>query len=297
MTRRGKRGKCRDMSRILGHLRLYDGRESPPRPAAPPDPHLLANRELIRPAGYNRGHHRLEPFSPEWFAELEEKRYARHGRWLERALEISKHPGEPILLIHPGLGSDAIRFLKHGTEVTLGIADGDDPHPIRQNLARLGFSAPVVPIPTEQLPFVDGAFDIVVLNGLYETPDLPNLADELFRVLKCGGKVIGLFPAHFDAGYWQDLILPLQHLYWRRPADPTTAPKTTAKDLRLAFHRFSENKVFKRHLRRSELPHLCRLMPLVALERVFGRVLVIKARKPISAARVLPMTFSDAVAA
>ena len=64
------------------------------------------------------------------------------------------------------------------------------------------------------------------------------------------------------------------------------------------FYRFTENKVFKRHLRRSELPHLIRLWPLVLLERFYGRVLVIKARKPISAARVFqPAEPAEAVAA
>jgi len=277
------------MNRVLGQLRLY----SPPAADAPPgvrepcDPNLLANRELIRPATYRHAHRRLEAYSKEWFAELEAKRYARHGRWLEGALEFGRHPGEPILLLNPGLGSDAIRFMRCGTEVTLAIGEGDDPSPILANLARSGLAAPIVNVTDSRLPFPDGLFDVVVFNALHDSFDLPKLTDELFRVLKCGGKVIGLFPAYYDTGYWQDLLLPLQRWYWRRPADPTTASKTTARELRRTFHRFTENKVFKRHLRRSELPHLIRLWPLVLLERFYGRVLVIKARKPISAARVI----------
>jgi SAM-dependent methyltransferase len=273
------------MNRAIAHLRLYDE----PDAAAPPhDPLLLANRELIRPHTHRRGHHRLAPFSSEWFAELEGKRYSRHGRWLEAALEIGRHPGEPILLLNPGLGSDAIRFLQRGSEVTLGLHTTDDPRHIRANLARHGFTAEIATCTPEHLPFADGRFDMVVFNALHDTAEPVRYTDELFRVLKCGGKVIGLFPARFDTGYWQDLLLPLQHWFWRRPADPTTAPKTSARDLRRAFHRFTENKVLKRHLRRSELPHLIRLLPLALLERGFGRVLVLKARKPISAARVLP---------
>ncbi|MFO0805021.1 MAG: methyltransferase domain-containing protein [Gemmataceae bacterium] len=273
------------MNRAIAHLRLF----GEPGPVAPPphDPLILANRELIRPPTHRRGHHRLEPFSPEWYAELEAKRYSRHGRWLESALEIDRHPGEPILLLNPGVGSDALRFLDRGNEVALGIHPEDDPRPLRENLARRGHTAEIAACTPEHLPFADGRFDVVVFDGLHDPVDPADYTDELFRVLKCGGKVIGLFPARYDAGYWQDLLLPLQHWYWRRPADPTSAAKRTARDLRRAFHRFTENKVFKRHLRRSELPHLIRLMPLVLLERVFGRVLVLKARKPISAARVL----------
>jgi len=45
------------------------------------------------------------------------------------------------------------------------------------------------------------------------------------------------------------------------------------------------------------LPHVCRLLPLVVLERLFGRVLVLKAKKPISAARVLNPLPAESLAA
>src|SRR5437764_13069393 len=121
------------MSRVLGHLRLYDGSdaaESVALPARPvtQNPADLANRELIRPSTYRRGHHRLEPYSTAWLEELEHKRFVRHGAWLAAALEFGRHPGESILLLNPGLGSDAIRYLQTGTEVTLAVTAEDDVH-------------------------------------------------------------------------------------------------------------------------------------------------------------------------
>src|SRR5205814_442448 len=107
----------------------------------------------------------------------------------------------------------------------------------------------------------------------------PARVDEVFRVLKSGGKVIGLFPARYDCGYWQDLFLPLQWLYWRRPSSPATGTRTTARRLRRTFAAFTRHSVGKRHLRRSELPHPWRVLPLVLLERLIGRVLVFKAFK------------------
>jgi len=225
-------------------LRLYESGEATPRiePSAPVrtiSPAELASRELIRPIAHRRIHPRSEPLSIAWLDELEHKRFTRHGAWLPQALEFGRHPGESVLCLNPGLGADAIRFLQCGSEVTIGISDNEDVGLIRTNLERHALHARVASISGSKLPFADGAFDIVVVNGLYAALDGEALSEEFFRILKCGGKVIGLFPAYYDAGYWQDLLLPYQHLYWRRPADPTTAPKTTARELRRAFSRFS----------------------------------------------------------
>ncbi len=200
-------------------------------PALPlPDPALLANRELIRPIGYRRAAPGLVPFTAAWYDELEQKRYQRHGVWLPAALEFGRHPGESLLLLGPGVGSDAAQYIRTGTPVTIGVTDLDNPELVRQNLARHALPTRVVDVSAANLPFADGTFDVVTWNALYDpAPPDPARIDELFRVLKSGGKVIGLFPAWYDAGYWQDLILPLQWLYWRRPADPTKGVRTTAR--------------------------------------------------------------------
>lgn len=259
----------------------------PPQPAAPlppPDPCVLANRELIRPIGFRRAAPGLVPYSAAWYDELEQKRYQRHGLWLPSALEFGRHPGESLLLFGPGVGSDAVRYLRTGTAVTVGVTPYDHPDLVRENLARHALPARIVDVSAAKLPFADGTFDMVAWNALYD-PSPPEAAriDEVFRVLKSGGKVIGLFPARYDAGYWQDLLLPLQWLYWRRPADPTDGTKTSARRLRRRFAAFAKSTVGKRHLRRSELPHPWRVLPLVLLERIIGRVLVFKAFKPLSA--------------
>lgn len=249
-----------------------------------PDPTVLANRELIRPVAYRRAAQGLGPFTSAWFDELEHKRYQRHGVWLHGALEFGRHPGESLLLLGPGLGTDAIRYTQTGTPVTIGVTADDHPNLIRDNLTRHAIPARITHLTGSTLPFPDGAFDVVTWNALYDPvpPDATRVA-ELFRVLKSNGKLIGLFPARYDAGYWQDLFLPLQWIYWRRPADPTVGPKTTGRALRRAFAPFTAARVAKRHLRRSELPHPWRVVPLAFLERLLGRVLIFKALKPLSA--------------
>jgi SAM-dependent methyltransferase len=260
-----------------------------PQPAAPvrrspPDAVLLANRELVRPLESRRAARGLVPFSAAWYDELEQKRYQRHGAWLPAALEFGRHPGESLLLLGPGLGSDAIRYARTGTPVTVGLTPADYAELVRENLARQALAVQTVNLTGPALPFADGTFDVVTWNALHDTapPDATRVA-ELFRVLKAGGKVIGLFPARYDAGYWQDLFLPLQWLYWRRPADPATGAKTSARQLRRTFAGFHAFRVSKRHLRRSELPHPMRILPLAVLERLVGRILVFKALKPLSA--------------
>jgi SAM-dependent methyltransferase len=251
---------------------------------AQPDPAVLANRELIRSVEYRRAAAGLVAYSAAWYDELEQKRYQRHGVWLSSALEFGRHPGESVLLLGAGLGSDAIRYIQTGTPVTIGITPLDYPNQVGENLSRHALSARMVDVSDPILPFPDGTFDVVTWNALYDTTLLePGRINELFRVLKAGGKVIGLFPAWYDAGFWQDLLLPLQWMYWRRPVDPTIAPKTTGRQLRRAFASFTQQKVAKRHLRRSELPHPWRVYPLFLLERLLGRVLVFKALKPLTA--------------
>jgi SAM-dependent methyltransferase len=293
------------MDGVWGNLKLFTGEPSfsaavpmisplptaaaRPQPAPGVDPGLLANQELIRPSGARRAPAGLVPFSAAWYDELEHKRYQRHGVWLPAALEFGRHPGESLLLLGPGVGSDAIRYLQTGTLVTVGITPVDQPDLIRENLARHALPARLVDVAGPVLPFPDGAFDVVVWNALYDTTrPQPARVAELFRVLKAGGKLIGLFPARYDAGYWQDLILPLQWLYWRRPADPATGTKTTARQLRRIFAEFTGHKVAKRHLRRAELPHPWRIFPLLLLERLIGRVLVLKAFKPLTARSGIP---------
>ncbi|AMV29023.1 hypothetical protein VT84_31805 [Gemmata sp. SH-PL17] len=258
-----------------------------PVPLAAPDPHVAATHELIRPHTVRSTRHGCEPYSAAWFDELEQKRYQRHGHWLPRALEFGRHPGESLLVLGCGLGTDAAHYARTGTNVTVATAPDEHAQLIQDNFARHGLTADFVALTGVRLPFADGAFDVVTWNALYDpTEPAPFRVDELFRVLKPGGKVIGLFPARYDTAFWQNILLPLQRIYWQCPPAPSTAPKTTAHELRRVFARFAEHRVMKRHLRRGELPHIWRIMPLIFLERLIGRVLVLKAKKPILAARL-----------
>src|SRR5204863_6014086 len=99
-------------------------------------------------------------------------------------------------------------------------------------------------------------------------------------VLKPGGKVLAVVPAYYDVDFWCRSWLP-----WHRKAPSPAGPVAfSGRGLCRLFGRFVEQRVHKRQLRRSEVPHLWRWLPLPLLERLLGRVLVIKAFKPLSAA-------------
>ena len=97
--------------------------------------------------------------------------------------------------------------------------------------------------------------------------------------------MLAVIPARHDVDYWNRWCFP-----WRRWLAPPAANEAASplrfsrRELRRLFGRFIEHRIHKRHLRRSEIPHLCRVVPLSILERLMGHALVLKAFKPLSAA-------------
>jgi len=279
--------------KILGAKTVMDAAHSPlriyqedPTPSliGVPDPYRVAAAELLRPAGQRPGHTELEPFSRAWFEEIEIKRYTPHGAWLRRVLEFTRHPGQNLLMLGAGLGTDALQYHRHGVEVTVAAGPADSADLVRKNFELRGLPLRVVHLNQDfVLPFERGKFDLAYLNLLHAgSPDPSALTEELYRVLKPGGKAFVLAPARYDAGFWQHLLLPVRRWY-RPPSKFSESPRYSGRALKQIFHRFTEPRTAKRHLRRSELPHLWRFVPAPVLERLMGRVMVLRAFKPISA--------------
>ena len=38
-----------------------------------------------------------EPYSLQWFLDIENQRHSKHGKWIPKLLEFAKHPGETLL--------------------------------------------------------------------------------------------------------------------------------------------------------------------------------------------------------
>jgi hypothetical protein len=91
-------------------------------------------------------------------------------------------------------------------------------------------------------------------------------------------------PAYYDVDFWVRTVF-----FWNRWFHPNRGKnalrckrRLSARQLKQRFHRFSEAQVRKRQLRRPELPNVWRWIPLPILARLMGRVLVLKAFKPVN---------------
>ena len=127
--------------------------------------------------------------------------------------------------------------------------------------------------------------DVVCLSGLHGQLDaLPAVIAEIYRVLRPGGKVLSILPAWYNVLRWQELCHPW--MSWFRPSSrkKPKEPRYSSRDLREMFQDFSEHRLYQRHLRRSDLPHLWRWLPLPLLERLMGKFVLLKAFKPLSSA-------------
>jgi SAM-dependent methyltransferase len=263
-------------------LRIYRDDTAEPGPD-PAEGHALAAAELLRSLAVRPKHRELEPYSRAWFEELELKRYAPPGGWLRRCLEFTRHAGESLLLVGPGVGTDALQYHRHGTDVTVCCGPGDRPAVVGRNFAVRGLACKVVAAPTPHLPFGNNKFDLGYLNLLAPPPEPAATVAELYRVLKPGGKLFVLAPAFYDGTFWARLLPWRRLLGPRPPADP---PRHSGRSLRRLVEPFTDCQVLKRHLRRGDLPYLLRPLPAAVLEPVCGRVLVLRGFKPVAAALV-----------
>ncbi len=261
---------------FLPQLRLFRAEAEPEF-----DPHALACQELLRPVGAASTRRGLEPFSRSWFEELEIKRYARNGAWLPRVLEFSRHAGESLLMLRPGLGSDAVQYQRHGVDVTICSTPGDMPEQVMKNFSQRGQSVRLIPADGATLPFHTASFDLAYVNALLWP--LPAVR-ELFRVLRPGGKLFALFPAKYGLGFWCRVILPWQRWFGGKTTE-TPSHATSGANLRQTFHDFEKHRIGKRHLRRAELPTVWKVVPHSLAERMIGEVIVVRAFKPLRAAK------------
>ena len=225
-----------------------------------------------------------EAYSLQWFLDIENQRHSRRGRWIPRLLEFTKHSGETLLGVGQGLGTDWVQYARHGANVIVCCPSAWQLSLIRRNFELRGLGGRFIHAAPTSLPLESATIDVACINSLLHGVEQPQtVVEEIYRVLKPGGKVLAVAPAKYDVDFWGRLCF-----FWRRWWAPRTgaaqAPTFSARRLRRLFGRFVEHRIQKRQLRRAEVPYLWRWSPLPLLERLLGRILVLKAFKPLSAA-------------
>jgi ubiquinone/menaquinone biosynthesis C-methylase UbiE len=260
--------------------------------AAPPYQLEFADRLYACEALHANGrpHHGADPFTLQWFLEIENARHSRYGSWIPRLLEFVKHSGETLLGLGNGLGTDWVQYARHGAQVIACCPSAEQLALIQRNFTLRSLQGAFVHANPASIPLEPASIDVVCVADLLEdVPSPSSVIEEIYRLLKPGGKVLAVTPARFDLDFWRRRCLPWYAFLRRRPASRPQSVTFSARALRQLFGRFVESRVYKRQLRRADVPHLWRWLPHPMLERMFGRLLIIKAFKPLSAAIPVPL--------
>ena len=231
-----------------------------------------------------------EPYTLQWFLDIEDQRHSKHGKWIPKLLEFAKHGSERLLGVGHGLGTDWVQYAQHGAEVIVCSPAKMQLELVRRNFELRELAGRFIQAEPTRLPLEDSSIDVVCISSLHHGIDHPEkVIAEAYRVLKPGGKVLAVTPAYFDVDYWVRTLF-----FWNRWFQPNTRGRDPlrlqAPAVRVAG---GERSVCPRvprscvcaslpRLRRAEVPHVWRWLPLPILARLMGRVLVLKAFKPLN---------------
>ena len=134
-------------------------------------------------------------------------RLRRHMAVIEMPLDSLK--GKQVLEIGPGAGGHSAMFARHGAIVTAVDITQVRADATAAKFKTLGADDCVaMQGDAEDLPFEDNTFDIVYSNGvLHHTTSTETALDEVFRVLKPGGRAVILLYCKSSWHYWINMWL------------------------------------------------------------------------------------------
>ena len=207
-----------------------------------------------------------EPFTLAWFNELSFKRYSRYYPHIKQWAEFEYHPGEEVLEIGVGIGTDLVEYAKGGAVVS-GVDLGKD----QVMLTKLNLDLHKLPYKEikegniENLPFPDNSFDVVLCIGVvHHTPDSQKAIDEIYRVLKPDGQAMILVYArgwkHYIKrclihglllGKWMKYGFDWKKVYSEVSEVHGSAPKTdiyTRCQVKKMFAKFGDVEIRKKRL-------------------------------------------------
>jgi ubiquinone/menaquinone biosynthesis C-methylase UbiE len=149
-----------------------------------------------------------------FFDDLDEYRFDKL-RYLPKVVDFSSYPGQQLLEIGCGIGTDLVRFARGGTRVTGVDLAATAIDLARKNFALNGLTPEELRVGNgEQLPFANNSFDIVYAHGVIQyTANPAALIAEAHRVLRPGGT--GIFMVYNRVSWLNALSkvmkVPLEH--------------------------------------------------------------------------------------
>jgi len=238
--------------------------------------------------------------SAEFFRKAMANRYG-HESYLEGFFAKVLEPEIVSLEIGCGLGMDLATFSMRGAQAT-----GLDYSPENARLSLLGLRSlnlkgRAISGDGESLPFPDCSFDLVWSWGvLHHTPNTAKAIDEVFRVLRPGGKaVVMLYHKGYQYIYMVLAYLlglkwlrqPLQDFLSKRYDNAPLSQFFSREELRQIFSKFEQVKIdvvpfggIKSHPVLRHLWTLFQTFP--ALQRRLGSFAVTQAVKPGASAKI-----------
>ncbi|MCX5732872.1 MAG: class I SAM-dependent methyltransferase [candidate division NC10 bacterium] len=230
------------------------------------------------PCGFS-GAEGVEVGTKAFYERVDANRYDEYGPWMKSTLEFACFAGKRLLEVGFGMGTDLFQFASSGA-----LASGVDLSPTHLQIASQRFSLYGVPADlrladAENLPFKDGAFDVVYTFGvIHHTPNTQKAAEEIYRVLKPGGRaIIGVYH-RYSAFFLSSVLLEsyllrlgclresyrrtLSRIEVRRHSDACPLVKVYSRgSLRRLLRRFPVVQIECAHLDRSHFGTLGRLVP------------------------------------
>lgn len=147
---------------------------------------------------------------------VEEYRYKVHP-WLPEILGFSNYKKKKVLEIGCGQGVDLSRFAENGAYVT-GIDITEEGIKLaKKRFDFLGLEGSFIVGDIENLPFSDNYFDMVYSHGvLHHTLHTQKVVDEIYRVLKRGGKCVVMIYHKYSLHNFYRCIGRLEYWYLKK---------------------------------------------------------------------------------
>jgi ubiquinone/menaquinone biosynthesis C-methylase UbiE len=233
----------------------------------------------------------VEFSTPEFYDEVDRTFYSWNrplhdeSGFFGKIFPYELYRGKKVLEIGCGMGTMAMNWARHGAHI---CAMDLNPNAVAQTAARFrlfGLDAQILEADSNAIPFRDSSFDYVYSWGvLHHSPDLDISIDELFRVLRSGGRFGVMLYNRHSILYWYSIqytegflhhesqfLTPLQlaSRYTdgdRREGNPHTWP-VTKSEMRELFLRYSAELQIK--VLGIELDNLLsQILPIPGLARL-----------------------------